>query len=247
MDSIRTLLADDNQDSIEIIEYFLRDFPEFKIIGKCADGEELIEEVMLKKPDLILSDINMPKQNGLQAVRECLSFHPNLKFIFITGYNEYAVDAFRMSAIDYIVKPVEKERLYKALEKVREIFSFERNKFEEPIQAEVIKNLPLKDQNSIRYIPLSDIYFIEKTGKKCLVYTKGEIHETNETIGKILDRLDPSFFPAHRSYIINLYKVKHIMPYNESFIASFQDFDKQASISKLKINEVRERISLLHV
>ena len=245
MNRIKVLLVEDNEDTSEIIEYFLNSLPDFQIIGKCCNGEELVEEVMRKKPDLVLTDINMPKKNGIEAMKECLSFFPNLKFIFLTGYSEYAIEAFRLSAVDYIVKPIEKNRLFIALEKAKNLLDFEKGELVASKSVERIRNLSLRDQNSTRYIPLTDIYFIEKIGKKCLVYTKEAVHETNETIGKILDRLDHFFYQAHRAFIINLQKVSYIKQQNETFIACFQDYDKQASISKLKINEVKEKISTL--
>jgi two-component system, LytTR family, response regulator len=244
MNPIKIILADDNEDSIEIIKYFIRDLSDFDIVGYCHNGDKLVEEVMLKKPDLVLTDINMPMKNGMQAIKECLSFSPQMKFIFITGYDEYAVKAFEIAAVDYIVKPLEKVRLYQALEKTKVIISFEQEKTEPPIEELNMNILPLRDQHTIQFIPLTNIYFIEKAGKKCLVYTKTEIYETNETMAKIFTRLDDSFFQSHRSYIINLNEISQITPQNETFIVYFKDFDKQASISKLKINEVRERISL---
>lgn len=102
--------------------------------------------------------------------------------------------------------------------------------------------LHLKEQNSTQYIPLSDIYFIEKAGKKCLVYTTNEIYETSEPMNKIINRLDDTFFQAHRSNIINLSKITQIMPQNETYVVLFENYDKQASLSKLRINEVRERM-----
>jgi len=246
MNSIRVLLADDHQDSMEIMEYFVQDIRDYEIIGKCENGDELVEAVMRTKPDLVLTDINMPKENGLDAIKECVAFCPNLKFIFITGYEDYAVEAFRLSAVDYIVKPVEQSRLYKALDKAKSIISSERESQGEPQQLNPIKNLSLRDQSGIRYIPFSAIYFIEKIGKKCRVYTKNETFETNETIGRILERLDSTFYQGHRSFIINLTKVSHIAPENETFIVHFHHFNEKASISKLKIQEFREKISVLY-
>ncbi|MGG0719998.1 response regulator [Robertmurraya massiliosenegalensis] len=241
----KILLVDDNHDSIEIIEYFIRNLPDFEIIGVCIDGEELVEQIILKKPDLVLTDINMPKKNGIDAIKECLSFNHDLKFIFFTGYDEYALEAFRLSAVDYLVKPIEKERLYQALDKARDLLRYEREKDNPMRPADTILNLTLKDQKGTRYIPLKDIYFIEKIEKKCLVYTKEEIYETNETISKLLERLDDTFFHSHRSYIINLKKISHIMPRNESYIVHFANYSNQAIISKLKINDVKEKISRL--
>lgn len=242
---IRIVLVDDNQDAIEIIQFFIGNKEGFEIVGICRNGEELIDEIIVKKPDLILADINMPKKNGLDAVKECLSFYPNLKFIFITGYDEFAISAFRMAAVDYIVKPVEKERLYKALEKAVNIIQYEQGSRDADEIRKPIKNLVLRDQNCIRYIPHEDIYFVEKSGKKCFVFTAEDVYETAENISRIYEKLDDSFYSAHRSYIINLKKVSHIIPHHETYIAYFHHFDKHASISKLKINEVRDKIASL--
>jgi two-component system, LytTR family, response regulator len=244
MNPIKLLVAEDNSDSLEIIKYFLSDLPEFQLIGQCDNGNDLVEQVLIKKPDLVITDINMPMKNGFQAIKECLKFFPKLKVIFVTGYDEFAIGAFEMEAVDYIVKPVEKARLFQALDKAKDIIFFEQGKIDTHQVDKKRKVLPLKDQTCTRFIPLADIYFIEKIGKKCLVYTKADIYETNETIGRILTRLDENFFQAHRSYIINLQEVTQITQHNETFIASFPDYDKHAGISKLKINEVKERISI---
>jgi two-component system, LytTR family, response regulator len=238
MSPIRVMVVDDNQDSQEILMHFLEQLPDFEIIGTCNNGDELVEQVMKNKPDLLLTDINMPYKNGINAVKECLSFYPKLKFIFITGYDEYAIEAFNIAAIDYIVKPVEKSRLYKALEKAKNILQFE----EHPPQKTNIKHLPIKDINGTYYVPQDEIYFIEKSGKKCLVYTEDKVYETQESIGKLVGRLNDYFLSAHRSFVINLKKVDYISPQNETYIVYFQGFNKQASISKLKINEVKQKM-----
>jgi two-component system, LytTR family, response regulator len=240
MRPIKWILAEDHPDSMEIIKYFIGNRPDFQLVGCCANGEELVETVIRTKPDLLLTDINMPRKNGLQAVKDCLVFHPTLKYIFLTGYDEFAIEAFEIATVDYLVKPIDRNRLMAALEKAKTLLQFEWGEGE--VEAQKLKMLPLKEQNCTQYIPLSDIYFIEKIGKKCLVYTKAQIYETSEAIGKILSRLDDSFFQAHRSNIINLAKISQITPQNETYIVYFKDYDKTASLSKLKINEVRERM-----
>jgi two-component system, LytTR family, response regulator len=246
MKPIRTLIVDDNEDSLDIIEIFMEDFPDFEIIGKCKNGEELIDQVIVQKPELVITDINMPKKNGLQAIHECRSLFPAIKFLFITGYDEFALKAFDIAAVDYIVKPVEKVRFDQAMKKAKTAIEFDRYETGKVIKDEpVIKNLSFKIQNSVVYIPLADIYFIEKSGKKSLIYTKDKVFETSDSIGKLAERLDETFFSGHRSYLINLTKISHITPHNETFIAYFYGLDQQASISKLKINEIREKISSL--
>ncbi|MGB8461394.1 MAG: response regulator, partial [Priestia megaterium] len=119
MNKINLIIADDNEDSVEILDYFIEQLPEFEVISICKDGEQLVQEVMAKSPDLLLVDINMPTINGVDAIKKCLRIKPNLNFIFITGYDEFAVKAFELSALDYIVKPIEKTRLYMALERAK--------------------------------------------------------------------------------------------------------------------------------
>lgn len=116
---VKVLIADDNIDSIEILEYFISQVPGFDVIGSCRDGEELIQQVIVQSPELILVDINMLSMSGLEAVKECLKIKPDLRFIFITGYDQFAVEAFELSALDYIIKPIENQRLYVALERAK--------------------------------------------------------------------------------------------------------------------------------
>jgi two-component system, LytTR family, response regulator len=244
MDRYKVILVDDNQDSLEIINYFLREDPDYQLIGLCQNGEELIENVLLNKPDLIITDINMPKKNGMQAIKECISIYPHVKFIFVSGYDEYAIEAFEVAAVDYIVKPVEKFRFHQALKKAKSLINLEHGEVEEHQSDQKINKLSIRDLTSTRFIPQTDIYFIEKVGKKCLVYTKAGIYEATQTLGKMLEQLDNHFFQGHRSFIINLQKISQITPQNETFLVSFKGYNQYASISKLKINEVKEKLTL---
>ncbi|WP_312470547.1 LytTR family DNA-binding domain-containing protein [Neobacillus sp.] len=243
MKPIKVILADDHPESIEIIKNLISDLPDFQFIGQCENGVQLVEIVMVKKPDLVLTTVPFPNKDGMQAIKECMSVFPMIKVIFITGNDEFAIEAFEIGAIDYMVKPVNKERLFQALMKAKNIISYERDKTGNSPQLQQ-KTLTLKDQNAILFIPLVDIFFIEKVGKKCLVYTNKDIYDTFETMGRIITRLDDSFFHGHRSYLINLEKISQITPQKETFIVHFKDYDKLAKVSKLKINQMREQISL---
>lgn len=239
MQPIRTLLVDDHQDSLEILAYFVQQHQNFNIIETAQNGEELIEKVITYKPELVIADINMPKLTGVEAIKKCLKIFPDLKCIFVTGYDDYAVEAFDMSAVDYIVKPVERTRLHVALERA---FGIIRKK-ELSLNPGENKRLPIKFNGSLYYIPMKDIYFIEKLGKKCMIHTKKNIFETYENISDIYQMLDETFYLTHRSNIINLDKISHITPRNETYLVYFIGYDQHASISKLKIMEVQELMS----
>ncbi|WP_339147528.1 MULTISPECIES: LytTR family DNA-binding domain-containing protein [unclassified Sutcliffiella] len=240
MKPINVVIVDDNQDSLEILEFFIGELKEFIIVDTCRTGEELIDSVMKNEVDLVIADINMPGKNGMVAIKECLEFSPSLKFIFVTGYNEFAVEAFAISAVDYIVKPIEKIRLYKALERAKTQLISERVESGEKSSN---KRLSVRSNSSFYYIPFEDIIFIEKSGKKCIIYTTSQAVETYENISDIFEQLDQTFYRTHRSYIVNLRMISHITPKNETYFAYFSNLEKYAHISKLKINEVQELLA----
>jgi two-component system LytT family response regulator len=243
MDKARIILVDDNEDSLEIIQFYIEQIPGFQIVDKCSNGEELIESILRTNPDVIFLDINMPKVSGIEAMRTCLNIRSNLLFIFITGYEEFAVKAFELNALDYIVKPIEKSRLYSALEKVNKIRM--NVKSQDPLLVSTeIQRLTIKNGLDYYYIPINEIIFIEKVGTKCHIHTYEKTFITNDKIGNISTQLPSTvFFMSHRSYIINLGKLSHVLAKNQTYLAYFSNTNKHAHVSKLKIEELHSKIN----
>ncbi|OLN22163.1 DNA-binding response regulator [Domibacillus antri] len=241
---LKILLADDHEDSLKTLENLAAKHPEFEVVSTCRNGEELVEQAAVYKPDIVITDIKMPKLNGVDAIKKCMQFHPDLKFFFVSGYGDFAVEAFNISAVDYVVKPLEKSRFYAALEKAK--WAVLRNEKKLFCQKHGKKKLPLKFNGALYYVPFNDILFIEKLGKKCFVYTKEKTFETYEKISDLFELLDDSFYLSHRSNIINLNNIFYIKPKNETYLAYFLGFSKHAHISKLKIKEVHEKIQQLN-
>ncbi len=238
---IKTVLADDNLDSLEIIETILKRHKGFQIVATCTDGVELINQVRNYRPDLVITDIKMPKLSGIEVIKKCRKFDSNVNFIFVTGFDDFAVEAFNVAAIDYIVKPFNMDRFFAALEKAIEKIQHKRQ-----IKAKNFRSkLKIKNNGSIYYIPLEDIYFIEKQGKKCLIHGKNKMYETNEGIKVLYEKLNDTFYLSHRSYIINLKKILHISASNETYLAHFEGIPDHAHISKLKIKEIETIIQYI--
>lgn len=245
MEQARIIIVDDNEDSLDIMQYFIEQLPDFFIVDKCKNGEELVDSIMKTDPDVILLDINMPKLNGMEAMRSCLRIKSDLIFIFITSYDEYAVQAFELSALDYLVKPIEKTRLYTALEKVKKVRK--QVTVQEKAATNHTQRLFIKDNNNYFYIPQHDIIFIEKIGKKCHIYTPQKTYTTSEAIGDLMRQLpEDTFFMSHRSYILNLTKISQIKAINQTYLAFFLNTDKYAHVSKLKIEELQHKIKQMH-
>jgi two-component system, LytTR family, response regulator len=239
MDFLKIITADDNVTSRVLLSHFIHFLPQYKIVGEAVNGEELVRLVLEEKPDIALVDIDMPDLNGMEAVKICKQLVPDLQIIFITGYDEFAVEAFEISATDYIVKPIERTRLFHALEKARKLIELSRQNC---LLKSKDKRLGIKSQSSILFLPLKDILFIEKENRKTVIHTSNERYETTETLSEIESKLDDYFFKTHRSYIVNLKKIVKIEPAGETYLAHFLDSHKIAYISKLKINEVQKKI-----
>ena len=118
-DKIRVIIVDDEPLAQRGMKLRLQDFPEVEIVGECSNGREAVKEIKALSPDLVFLDIQMPGLDGFGVVRALLG-GPAPLFIFVTAYDKYAIDAFEANALDYIVKPVEEERLKDAIHRARE-------------------------------------------------------------------------------------------------------------------------------
>lgn len=114
---MKVLIAEDDLTSRKLLRHFISGLPNVEIVGEVTNGEELIRCTVTEKPDLALVDIGMPLLNGMEAIKSCKKLLPALQVIFITGCDQFALEAFSIRAIDYILKPIEKDRFYDALER----------------------------------------------------------------------------------------------------------------------------------
>jgi len=237
---LKVVIADDNPPSKKLLSQFIQLFSDYMVVGEAATGEELIQLTRQTVPDIMVIDIDMPGINGIEASKICKMFNPTLQVIFTTSFDEYAVEAFNLAATDYIVKPIERNRLLQALEKARTTIRLQSMLKQEPISN---PKLAIKSNHTFLYIPIEEILYIEKEGRKCIVHTGSERIETMESLQELEKRLPEAlFYKTHRSYLVNLSKVIRIEAFGETYQAKFDCPDKTAYISKLKINEVHRRM-----
>ncbi|TVP86053.1 MAG: DNA-binding response regulator [Alkalicoccus sp.] len=240
MNKRRVIIAEDDNNSSEILQEFLKKAADFEIVGVAENGEELIELNFNVKPDVALVDIGLPVLDGMKAIKECIKTNPSLQYIFTTAYEEYAVEAFDISATDYIVKPIKKIRLYEALEKIKFPVSSEESSVES--RENKNKKLIVKTSTALQVIDSDTIVFIEKMNRKTFIHTREITYESNETLGNYSKMLNDNFFFSHRSYLINLNSVAKIISDGETYFIYFHDFSKYAHVSKLKYLELLERL-----
>lgn len=224
---IRTLLVDDEELARATLKRALAAAPEFdgfEIVGEAANGVEALEAVEEYRPDLIFLDIEMPGFGGFEVIQQ-LSNVPAI--VFVTAYDEYAVRAFEANALDYLLKPVQPERLQRALGRIRQRFTTtaaERSREQDARMAEVIalaanrsgplKRLAARRGKRIAIVPLREIVRIEIEDKLVFAHTAKERLLIEKSIGELEEMLQPSgFLRISRGELVNLEMVRELAPY----------------------------------
>ncbi|WP_345953854.1 LytTR family transcriptional regulator DNA-binding domain-containing protein [Mucilaginibacter sp. PAMB04168] len=214
MKTWKTLIIDDEQLARQRLKRLLKPFEEFEIIGEAVNGADGLEQVDELKPELIFLDVEMPLLNGFEMLSR-LQHQP--KVIFTTAYDQYAIKAFEEDSIDYLLKPIETERLEKTVKKLRQTMQQPAPAL--PLEALMqqlfvkkdIKTLTVKIGDKILLIKLDDIIYIEAEDKYVFLHTSdGKKHLTDFTITGLEEKLPERFVRIHRSSIINTDHIKEI-------------------------------------
>jgi len=213
---IKTVIADDEVLARQKLRQLLQDDPNVEIVGEGANALETIDLVQFTNPDLILLDIHMPDMDGFDIV-SALSANEQVrlpKIIFTTAYDKYAIRAFDINAIDYLLKPFTRERLRQALERAEEqlLGSHENGsgKKQGP-DGTYATRLVFKSKGRILFLPMTDIRWIGAEENYVRICADRENHLLRETMAHFETRLDPNcFIRVHRSAIVNLQHVKEI-------------------------------------
>jgi two-component system LytT family response regulator len=213
---IRTVIADDEVLARQKLRQLLRDQPDVEIVGECATAAETIELVAITNPDLLFLDIRMPDMDGFDVIG-ALSVRSDLtmpKVVFTTAYDQYAVRAFEIHAIDYLLKPFTSERLRSAVERVRERLAAPapENSGAEIAQGDgYTTRIVFKSRGRILFLPVGDIRWIGAEENYVRICAGSESHLLRETMARLEKRLDPEMFlRVHRSAIVNLQFVKEV-------------------------------------
>ncbi|MFC2953403.1 LytR/AlgR family response regulator transcription factor [Marinicaulis aureus] len=240
-DKIRVILVDDEPLALRGLKLRLQAFPEVEIVGECANGREAVKEIKALTPDLVFLDIQMPGLDGFGVVRAMIGA-PAPLFIFVTAYDKYAIDAFEANALDYIVKPVEEERLNDALHRAREALKSkvaasreskliemlaslsddDRDRIKELIndpewtdKQRYPERLSFKDGSKVVMLDADEIEWIDAAGDYMCIHAGGKTHIIRETMKALQTRLDPERFQrVHRSAIVNVKRVKELHPHS---------------------------------
>lgn len=217
---IRAAIADDEVLARQKLRLLLYREPDVSLVGEGANGLETIQLVQEARPDLLFLDIRMPEMDGFNIL-EALSeegLHPLPRIIFTTAYDAYAIRAFDINAIDYLLKPFTAERLHAAIEKIRMCQpSPDREGLSRSVDSangsssRFISRIVFKSRGRILFLAVRDVYCIGAEENYVRLCTDSETHLLRETMSRIEEKLDPEkFMRVHRSYIVNLEFLKEV-------------------------------------
>lgn len=243
----KAIIIDDEQAARDRLQRLLSSFEDIEIIAIAADGEKGAAIVNELRPDIVFLDIEMPELNGLEAAR-LFEFHPVI--VFVTAFNQYAVQAFEAESIDYLLKPVTLERLEKTIQRIRRTGTASA-----PDITEVIRQLTVKKEQDVRFsvkmhdevffIPEKDVYYFKAEEKYVFLCTNDAEYYYDGTLKELEEKLNAELFlRIHKSYIIAVNKVRSC---KKNIIGDFlvKMNDKGASelrIGRGYLEEVRKRL-----
>tara|TARA_R110000751_G_scaffold29734_1_gene76337 strand:- start:60539 stop:61264 length:726 start_codon:yes stop_codon:yes gene_type:complete len=209
MGNYRTLIIDDERLAREEVRRSLENYPEFTIVGEANNVEVAKALIEKEQPDIIFLDIHMPEKSGFDLLEE-LGTVPEV--VFTTAYDQYAVQAFEVNALDYLVKPLREERFAKTIEKVK--LEFKKQEEEQKVPLASHQKIFIKDGEKVYFIALAEVSLIESMDNYARLYFGNEKPMIKRSLNQLEERLDPKiFFRANRGQIVNTEYIQEIQPY----------------------------------
>ncbi len=256
-ETLTALIVDDEQLARDELAFLLKSFPALEVVGAAGDGLEALQLIEQKRPDIVFMDVQMPGLNGLEVVRELAGAGGEMPhFIFATAYDQYAVQAFEVNAVDYLLKPIEKERLAVSIERAHKLLDSpaqERTQVES-LLAQIRSGLRqptkvlLRSNNRMFLVDTADmIYAGIQDGLIRIVSTHIEGQSNYKTIEELQSNLDPAtFWRPHRSYLVNIDKIQEVIPWFKSSYQLRMSDKKRTEIpvSRAQTKRLRELFKL---
>ncbi len=219
--AIKTLIIDDEPLAREKLRGFLERESDVEVIGECRDGREALETIEAEKPDLVFLDVQMPEMDGFEVLD---NLEPGAlpTVVFVTAYDQYAIKAFDVHAVDYLLKPFDRERFGEALGRARA--EHERRQAGdvkrqllallqdvESRRAKYPTRLVIKSSGRVVFVRVDEIDWVDAAGNYVRIHAAGDSHMLRETMGRLEERLDPEkFLRIHRSTIVNIERIREL-------------------------------------
>jgi two-component system LytT family response regulator len=270
MQKLRTIIVDDESLARKLLRALLSQNPMVEIVAECRNGREAVSSVQELEPDLMFLDIQMPETSGFDVVKELQSDLVPM-VIFCTAYQRYALDAFDLHAVDYLLKPVDEQRLERAVQRAwkrayarvpgesgsgenktallgaideiaKSVGSSSDSTIDDSTGAE--QKIAIKDGDKTILINTSDIDWIDAAGDYMCVHVKGVTHVMRSTLKSLMSKLDPEKFKRiHRSTVVNLERIEQVTSQDKGEYTLFLDCNEQLKVSRNYRDGIKEFLS----
>jgi two-component system LytT family response regulator len=250
----RAVIVDDEELARQVLREFLSAHSEIEIAAECANGFEAVKSVTELKPDLVFLDVQMPKLDGFEVLE---LIGTSAAVIFVTAHDNYAIRAFEVHAVDYLLKPFGCDRFEAALTRAKERFGAASRGSVSPAAspapspsdlaaaarppAQYLDRIPVRDGTRVFIIPVAKLDYAEAQDDYIALCSEGKKHLKQQTISSLESGLDPSrFLRIHRSYIVNLERVSRIEPYGKDSHVAVLNNGTQLPVSRAGYARLRE-------
>jgi two-component system LytT family response regulator len=249
---IRALIVDDESLARRGIRRLLQSAPDFEIVGEAVNGQDAVAAVEKQQPDLVFLDIQMPLLDGFSVIEKIGA--ANLpEIVFVTAFDEHAIHAFEINALDYLLKPIDPERFQKCLERVRERVKNSKDekiddklssllqslkRVESHAENAFLERVVVKDAGRIIFVGVDEIMWISSEGNYVKIHTKGKSHLLRETMDGLESKLNPrKFLRLRRSTIVRIEEIKEMRPlFNGEFIVILKNGSELISSRRYRQN-----------
>jgi len=251
---IKCIVVDDEKLAREELIYFLSKSNDFEVLAQGENGIDALNLINKHKPQVVFCDIDMPILDGLKVGKEIINLKFDVFLVYVTAYDEYAISAFENNAIDYLLKPIRKERFEQTLQKIKN--KIEKENIHNNIKVDNILNkLNKNDPNNyiclyreglIYPVKCEEIIYIHKEEKRIRIETIRGIFESNKSLIEFEEVLDKNlFFKCHRSYIININYIETIIPwFNRTFRVKLKKVNEEIPVSRKQTAELKELLKI---
>lgn len=256
---IGALIVDDEQPARDELAFLLKSVPDIELVGQGKNGVDAVNLIRDLAPQLVFLDVQMPGADGFAVIKKLVEKRiPLPRFIFVTAFDQYAVQAFEVNALDYVLKPISKSRLEKAVVKLRKAIETEestREKIDRLVQM-LEKNRPgpqkakliVKTAGRLHLVDSDEVIYASIEDGVITIVTKDFEGQSNfRTVEELQANLDPhTFWRVHRSYLININRIKEVVPWFKSSFQLKMDDRKQAEIpvSRAQTRKLREILNM---
>lgn len=270
---MRVMVVDDERPARDELCYLLREIPDVEIVGEAATGEETVRKYKDCRPDVLFLDIQMPDASGVDVARELVrqGFIPAI--VFATAYDKYAVEAFDINAVDYLLKPFSEKRLAETVQRLRRRIEKEKLRVDQadssPGQVPIEKLYPkeflvklnqiytslntaerregklkIEENGKILLIPFREILYATIEDRSVRIVTRDGSYLTNYTLMELEGLLNTSFLRVHKSYLASIDQIKSIIPwFNNTYNLIMKD-NSEIPVSRTYVKQFRERLDL---